>query len=131
MTNIADMTTEQLRFLQREWYKTAQADGSIDTLLLIGRELGTRQSAKYGPKFKWEWSDTKLYVDDYGHYMTVNVNGKQVCSTHGCDRLFIPGTWFSRIATFRASARDQKVAREIQRHETEREKLLNRLAVDV
>lgn len=35
----------------------------------------------------------EIFIDNYGNYMTVHLDGKLICSTHVCQKLYIPRDW--------------------------------------
>lgn len=78
-----------LQKLKQDWYEEAKKSGKFVKLADIARVLGTRISHNYGPKWEFIDGDTRIYVDDYGNYMTVTVGKRLVCSTHN-ERLYIP-----------------------------------------
>lgn len=101
MKNFNNMTVEELRALKQQNYKTAQNDGTLSFLADVARHLGEYQSCSYGPKYKWENDNIVIFVDDYGGYMTVNVDGEKVASTHFCDQFIRGGGWLDEVNAFR------------------------------
>lgn len=116
--NTEEMTIEQLRALKEHNYKTAIHDGTFEFLANLARHFGVYQSCSYGPKYKWENDDGNIviFVDDYGHYMTVTVNGEKVASTHFCDQYIKSGNWFNEVHVFRG-----EVDRTIKKKQEEKE----------
>lgn len=99
--NTDQMTIEELRALKEQNYKNAEQDGTLLFLGNVARHLGEYQSCSYGPKYKWENDNIVIFVDDYGHFMTVSVDGEEVVSTHPCKRFIRGGGWFDEINAFR------------------------------
>lgn len=126
-------TTDELEAIQKEWYKRAKTEGIIGNCYLIGRELGSDPAgpgytSNYGPKRQWESDNLRIYVDDYGHYMTVSYHQKVVCSTHGPD-VFIPGEWVSIIDRVVPAASDRRNRREIEKAENNRRRLIDSMSL--
>lgn len=92
-------TLEELKQLRREWYENARNEGKFGKLSQIARVLGVRVPHNYGPKWEFIDGDTRIYVDDYGNYMTVRIGNRLVCSTHNeaiyipdvCDEIIVKG----------------------------------------
>ena len=89
-------TLEGLQELKAKTYKLAQTTGIINLIGKVARALGERVSQNYGPKYRFTTDACEVYVDDYGNFMTVKVDGKLVCSTHN-EKLFVPGPWVASI----------------------------------
>jgi hypothetical protein len=123
-----NLSLEELRKLKRQWYETAQENGSIAKCYLIGRELGENILHNYGPKYRWLYKDIDLYIDDYGHYMIVKYKEKEVCSD-GNGGLFVPGDWFKIIEEKVIEARKVKGKKENDYREEQRQKLLKELGI--
>lgn len=123
------MDVEELKALKVQWYENACKDGSIALCHLVGSQLGVSLSAKYGPKYKWEAEGVEIYVDDYGNYLTVHVDGKQVCCNHYCTRLFIPGPWMDVVKRAAVLARQKKEGDECRREQDECRRLLDELGI--
>jgi hypothetical protein len=124
---LEQLTQKQLSDLKRDWYKRASDEHIIFNCHTIGRQLGERVDAKYGNKYRWVNGDIKIYVDDYGQYMTVGFKGKCVCSTHPTSYLFVPGEWVKVIDQYAQAAIDRKRAKELELAEQRRRSLLKGL----
>ncbi len=83
------MTVEDLQQLKRDWYEAAKKEGKFAKLSAIARVLGTPIRHNYEPKWEFIDGDIRIYVDDYGNYMTVMDGKRLVCSTHN-ERIYIP-----------------------------------------
>lgn len=127
--NLHEMTAEQLKALQSEWYETAHANGNIEKLYAIARHLGDPVRHNWGPKYCYDKDGITVYVDDYGHYMTVALHGKNVVSTHPGDRLYIPGEWESAIPALHALAIEAKDSKGRMSEDREKEELLKKLSL--
>lgn len=92
MKDLKDMTSSELETYKQELYIQNLENGNIKKLVQIGRELGDNLNHSYGPKFILKDGDTEIYIDDYGGYATVHVNGKLKVSTHN-EKLYVPGEW--------------------------------------
>ena len=91
------LTLEELRALKARWYAEAEALGELAYLGDLGRLLGRSVNATYFHT-EWEREDpgagrVAVFVDGKGGYLTVEVDGEPVCSTHATERLFVPGPW--------------------------------------
>lgn len=124
---VENMTIDELKRLKVQRYRDAQEDGSIAACYRVGRVLGKLQPAKYGSKYLWESAGVRIFVDDYGNYMTVHADGKQVCSTHTCDEIFIPGAWMEAVRPAALSATAKEQQDEARREEAARQALLRRI----
>lgn len=122
--NTEEMTLEQLRTLKRQNYKNAINDGTLEFLSDIARHLGERQSSNYGPKYKWEHDNIEIFVDDYGNFMTVTVEGEQVASTHPCGQYIRGGGWLDEVKAFKKELEIVLAQKELDWVKKEREKLL-------
>jgi len=125
--DIKQMTKKELLELKCQRYKRAVDNGTIEKLYLIARELGKELSATYGPKYSWNKDQIDIYVDDYGHYMTVNINDKLVCSTHFCDEFIIPGEWLDIVLKSYQEAHIKNKQQETDRYNLEREEILKQI----
>jgi hypothetical protein len=94
MKKLEDMTIEELKEQKRKWYQNAKSNGSISACYLIVRELGSSINSS---KYEFLNGSLNIFADDYGHYMSVQYNGKLVCSTHRTEELFVPGEWYNMI----------------------------------
>src|SRR4051812_42507792 len=90
MEQINEMTVEQLKSLKAKWYKDATDQGLINKLWEIAENLGERLRHNYGPKYEFKYEDVRIYVDNYGNYMTVHKGERLVVSTHN-ERLYVFG----------------------------------------
>lgn len=135
--DLQDMTTEQLHAHKAEQYRVAEVTGCLGKIADVARWIGQDPvsirepgyRSTHGPKYQHSIGDIVIYVDDYGRYMTVHVNGKRVCSTHQTDRLFVSGEWSSIVVAHWSKAkavRDAKIANQV---EQERQRLLDTLQV--
>lgn len=125
--DLSGLSTDELRGVQREWYREAIAQELPAKLALIARELGEALSVRYGPKYEWldvEGEAICIYADDYGHYMTVHVGPRLVCSSHPTQELFVPGPWLDRALAFVALATEKRDAKRAIAAEEERQRQL-------
>ena len=127
--DIKQMTKEELLKLKYQRYKNATEDGTIDKLYLIAEELGEKLSATYGPKYSWDNDQINIYVDNYGHYMTVNIDDKLVCSTHFCDQFIIPGKWLDTVLKSYQEAYEKSKQRKINQENLECKDILKRIVI--
>ena len=125
---LEDMTVDELKATQREWYETALKTGKIEACRTVGLYLGTRLNASWGPKYQMDKDDLSIYIDDYGGYMTAKFKGKAVMSTHQNDRLYIPGEWELQLSDLLPLAQKEAEASRLRRQEKEREELLKKLS---
>lgn len=122
------------------WYNEAVTNGTIAKLWRIAN-LGhdpasidadgnpTYMRSTYGPKRVWEHNGVRIFADGYGDYLTVHWEGKQVCSTHYCTQLFVPGDWLQIVLPFVEEADREKMERERSRLQGERQKLMEELGL--
>ena len=125
--DIKQMTKKELLELKCQRYKRAVDNGTIEKLYLIARELGKELSATYGPKYSWNKDQIDIYVDDYGHYMTVNINDKLVCSTHFCDEFIIPGEWINIVLKSYQKAFKKNKQRKVNQEDLECKEILKQI----
>lgn len=132
-----ELTADEMKAEIAARYAKAVADGVFDKLSTVAREFGwdpasrdeqgrrTGYCSTYGPKYIWKKDDISVYVDDYGHYMNVFVNKREVASTHS--RFIIPGPWIDVVLAEYPAAMQRAEERERQRDEAERERLRSML----
>jgi hypothetical protein len=72
------MGLEELKELKRTQYEEARKSGVFQRLATVGGELG-REVGRPGPKYLWEESGVRVFVDDYGGHVTAHANEK-ACS---------------------------------------------------
>lgn len=113
--NLSDMTLKELKELRKEWYKQAVDDGSIARCYKVCTIIGELFDPEYGPKYRLLNVKNGLDLYHYGNYIIATWKGKQVMSTHPCERLFIPGNWMKIVDEL------YMVAVEKQRQEKERQ----------
>ena len=116
------MSLEELKELKRTQYEEAKKSGVFQRLATVGRELG-REVGRPGPKYLWEESGVRVFVDDYGGYVTARANEKLVASNHPCARLFVAGQWQDVVLARYPEAREKAALREAARRETEKQRL--------
>lgn len=125
--NLQSLSLDELKALKAQWYQEADNHGILRGLAEVARTLGKKLPERYGPKFRWEGGDeVEIYVDDYGHYMTVHHKGRLVCSTHS-DRLFVPGDWSTQPLSLLTQARDCRDAERAAIEDKERARLVEEL----
>jgi len=124
-----DYTVEELKRLKKEWYQNAMDTGMIAKIGKICRELGNKVPAKWGPKYQFDHGDLSLYVDDYGHYMTASYKDKMVCSTHFCEKLFVPGEWEKIITDHYPKAEKKEEMRTAEKLHKEKKELEKKLGM--
>lgn len=134
--DVEDISIDALKELQKRYYE--ESDVIREMAAIIACEMGNRLSVDYGPKFVYAPDDPdgnkyhgkrkglSIYVDDYGHYMTIHVDGKLVCSTHPTEQLFVPGEWVKRIDAIYKEAYQLMIARRQQKAEDMRRVLARR-----
>jgi hypothetical protein len=110
------LTADELRALKERWFAEGRDSGDLALLGRLGRELGVPVPSGHPPKYRWDRDGVAVYVDGYGGYLTVHQGERQVCSTHYCTQLFVPGPWLEVV---RAAA--PELDREARARETERE----------
>jgi len=124
--DVRSMSFGELKELQHAWYCEARAAGVLAQIAEVARVLGDDVTERYGPKYRWlsPSRSVEVYVDDYGAYFTVTVDGKPVVSTHSTERLFVPGAWLDEISAAYPEAAAQRAARGSISEEMERLRLL-------
>ena len=125
------LTLEQLKEYQKREYSLAQAKGVMADLVKLARVLGKQICSTY-TKYQWENNELgiKVFYDQYGGYMTVSYNGKQVCSTHTCSPFFVSGEWQEKLSPFIQKAKEIEAQRVNNSKENQRQKLIAMLATD-
>jgi len=116
--------------MKKKYYDDATSSGILGRIATVCRQLGSDLSQRYGPKYEYINGNIRIYVDDYGNYMTVQVDGKDVCSTHPCDRLFVPGNWTAIIETAYPAAAEVASGKFHDREERERQALAHDLGIE-
>ena len=141
--NPAEMTNDELAALAWQNWQEFTAQNGWTIVGAVARQLGhdpasrdlngqpTYYRSTCGPKYVWESNGVKVYVDDYGHYMTVDWNGVQVGSTHDTNRFVIPGAWMTEVWKHYPAAQQAIAERERQRNDAERQRLLKMVAYDL
>lgn len=136
MSEIDALRAEQaaLQALKKAQYKMACEQGIIWDIATVARQLGSDpagpgRTSTYGPKYRWTEGDVTIYVDDYGHYMTVHAAGEEVCSTHACGKLFVPGPWVDQIRAHVALAAAKQESAEVARARAEVNRLRRELGL--
>ena len=124
------MDSAELKALKRQWYVAAVEDGSVALCFRVARVLGRPQAVGSGPKYSWEADGVSIYLDDYGKYLTVEVGGKRVCSTHDCEQLFVPGEWMNAVRRAAVTAAARQEREEHYREEAERRRLMAQLGIE-
>ncbi len=127
--DLTNMSSKELEELQNKWYNEACEQGKIAKLYHICRYLGNRLSSNYGPKYEYRYEYMTIFADDYGGYMTVKYDGKEVCSTHYCDKLYIPGKWEYVIDHLYLDAKAIEQYELQNREDINKKKLLDRLSL--
>lgn len=103
-SNLTTLSLEELKALKKRWWQYGVDSGAIAACGLIARFLGKKLDAKYGPKYRFEAGQLSIYLDDYGHYMTVMHAGRAVVGTHHNSQVFIPGDWTAELVELEARA---------------------------
>ena len=65
----------------------------------------------------------RVFVDDYGGYVTAHANEKLAASNDPCTRLFVAGQWQDVILARYPEAREKTALREAASRETEKQRL--------
>ena len=129
LTVIGGESEEQLLAMKRLLFQEAKAQGVISGLATIARQFGEELNANYGPKYKWEGEGVVVYVDDYGHYMTVHADGNRlVSSSHKNEKLFVPGPWLTPLLPLMEQAKQAAEAKAEQRKRDAAQALRNALS---
>lgn len=124
-----EMSEEQLLAMKRLIFQEAKSQGVIGGLATIARQFGEELNANYGPKYKWEGEGVVVYVDDYGHYMTVHADGNRlVSSSHKNEKLFVPGPWLTPLLPLMEQAKQAAEAKAEQRKRDAAQALRNALS---
>lgn len=118
------MGNEELKMKIRAQYDVACSFGTFAKLATIARELGESLSERYGPKYRFTEGELKIYVDDYGNYMTVHRGNEEIASTHTCDRFIKDGDWQNQLLKHFGEAQAKKMARESEASEKEKARLM-------
>lgn len=130
-----EYTVEQLQQIKKQAFQdaiTVSEDGSpskVQILYLIGRYLGESTNAKWGPKYRFVRDNCEIFIDDYGHFMTVKVDDKYVCHTHGNENLFVNGPWFDDLAPLLLDAVRERDARKQAQDQKESQQLMEQLQI--
>jgi hypothetical protein len=121
------LTADELAALKRDWFREAAAAGDLALVARLGRELGAPVPTRHPPKWHWTRGPLSVYVDGFGHYLDVHHGERKVCSTHPCERLFVPGPWLDVVRGARPElereARARATEREAARRLTQRRAL--------
>ena len=129
LTSTEGVSEEQLLAMKRRLFQEAKAQGVISGLATIARQFGEELNANYGPKYKWEGEGVVVYVDDYGHYMTVHADGNRlVSSSHKNEKLFVPGPWLTPLLPLMEQAKQAAEAKAEQRKRDAAQALRNALS---
>ncbi len=123
-------TAEELAALKRAWFREATETGDLALLGRLGRELGRPVPTRHPPKWHWTREAVSVYDDGYGRFLTVHYGERQVCSTHYCERLFVPGPWLDAVRGARPELEREAGARETEREATQRLALRRELGFD-
>jgi hypothetical protein len=126
------MSIEELRVLKEERFTLASNNGVFAGLATIARELGEPVNDRFRPKYRWSSADDfaiEIYVDDYGGYMTVKMQGTPVASTHRTEQFIIPGPWVSAVLVHLPEADRRSEVRKESTQQAERESLLAKVVV--
>ena len=126
--NLKEMSNKELLELKEERYAQAEANGIFGKIATVCRYLGNRLNTRYDPKYSWEHDDINIYVDDYGHYMTMHYNGKEILSTHPCQRFIIPCEAIEKILELYPKAQVIAEEKNANTHKKEKERLLAMIA---
>jgi hypothetical protein len=127
MKELNEMTSKELEDLKKKLYKENTDNGNIEKLYTIARMLGDHVSHNWGPKYLYKNGEIEIYVDDYGHYMTVCVGGKLTVSTHN-EKLYVPGEWDTIISEVYPSAKGKLECQKAHTEQKAKSDLLNQLA---
>lgn len=127
MKDLSKMTSKELEEYKTQLYNDNTQNGNIRKLYMIARMLGEPVRHNYGPKYLYKEGDIEIYVDDYGGYMTTNVNNKLKVSTHN-DKLYVPGEWEEIINRLSPEAQTKQDERDNANEVYEKQRLLNLLS---
>lgn len=123
-------TLDELKSIKKKWYDDAASSGILGRIAKVCRELGLNLNSRYGPKYEYINGNIRVFVDDYGNYMDVHAEGKNVCSTHPCSRLFVPGDWTATIEAAYPAAVEVAAGKRLDREERERKALARDLGIE-
>ena len=138
ITQFKQLSTVELAQLRRDLYSRAEKDGTLMKIAEVAREFGKDPAgdgfvSTYGQKYLWKETvfgyPLEIYVDDYGNYMTVTLNNKRVCSTHLCDRLFVPNKWVDFVLEKYGEVQRLRAERKAETDNAIRMKLLDEMAM--
>lgn len=121
------LSLDDLHKLRKDWYNEANANGNITKLAEIARVLGNPLNHNYGPKYRFQEDSVEIYVDDYGHYMTVKDGEKLKVSTHN-EKLYAKGKWEWIIEAFWPKVLAKKQEKELSVDEKQRLALIEELS---
>lgn len=127
MKELKDMTAKELEDYKRKLYKDNTDNGNIQKLYTIGRKFGADFASNYGPKYLLNEGQTEIFIDDYGGYMTVKVNGKLKVSTHN-EKLYVPGEWEGIISRLWPKASAKQYQDSLSTEDKRKQDLLDQLS---
>jgi hypothetical protein len=96
----------------------------------LARELGQPVPTRHPPKWHWTREGVSVYADGFGGYLTVHQGERQVCSTHACEHLFVPGPWLDVVRGARPELEREAGARETEAEAARRLALRRELGLD-
>lgn len=117
---------EELLKIKQDWYNEASNTGKFEKLAAIARALGVKIRPNWGPKWEFIDGDTRIYLDDYGNYVTVMVGGRLVCSTHN-QSIYIPDVCDEIVAKGYPVAEEVLAKRKAEKEQKDAEKLRREL----
>jgi hypothetical protein len=126
----APLSTEELAALKRTWFREGERSGDLALLGRLARELGQPVPTRHPPKWHWTHEAVSVYDDGYGRFLTVHYGEHKVCSTHSCERLFVPGPWLDAVRGARPELEREAGARATEREATQRLALRRELGLD-
>jgi hypothetical protein len=124
------LTADELAALKRDWFREAMEAGDLALVGRLGRELGAPVPTRHPPKWHWTRGPLSVYVDGFGHYLDVHHGERKVCSTHPCERLFVPGPWLDVVRGARPELEREAGARATEREAARRLALRRELGLE-
>ena len=124
------LTTDELAALKGTWFREALEAGDLALLGRLARGLGQPVPTRHPPKWHWTREGVSVYDDGFGRFLTVHQGDRLVCSTHYCERLFVPGPWLDVVRGARPELEREAQARTTEREAARRLALRRELGLD-
>jgi len=121
---LENMSLSEIQTYKKNLY--AANKDNISRFKTIARTLGKNLHANYGPKYEFKQDNIRIYLDDYGHYLTIHDGDKLVVSTHN-EKLYAPGEW-EKIINNHEEAYNKELKKLADNITKEKEDLINSLS---